>query len=244
MQFTSARQRQAVMAKMHTARRWGKRQYRRIPKSGQVAAVTASVGAAGAAVLRPEVTHGNLKYTWVNHGPYLGAHVAGPLAGLAAQRLSDKRRRISAKEVGGAAALGAGTFFNERALLHSLGVFAPESLRGVTTTRARLALLGGHTVPLAVLGVGGIVGAQKLLKKKDSDVAKRAKKLALTGMATQAGIMGAHAVLPKPLARMAGLDPVKVSDAAWRVAKPLAVWTIPAVAGYQFWRHRQKKKKG
>lgn len=193
MQFVSDKQRRAVMSRLQRVQTKGKRTWKRLSPAQQKAVQGTTVAGSVAAALRPSVSHMSpLRSAAVYPFPVLG-YALPAYAGLVRKQQKDKRK-ITARAVAGATGLGAGAFFTERAILHTLGGVTRPLFNDPQTLGSHLRWIAGHTVPLSVLAATGFIAGRTLLNKKkgDPEIA-RAQKLGVAG----AGVSSALGLLGK-----------------------------------------------
>lgn len=197
----------------------------------------ATVGGALVAATRPAVIHAPRSMLLRQYGPHMGAYALAPASAYAlARRRGESLARTIKREgktLAGLAAAGVGTFFGERALLHSVPTFVPERHLGAwgRLHKRRIAWLLTHGVPLGVLAASGIGAGYHLMKRDKGEAARRARTLALVGFGTNLGLLTAEHFLPaRPWLKGA--------------IKAAQIGAIPAAAAVLTYRRYRARRKG
>jgi len=217
MRFASDEQRKAVMARIRTqlsgVRRVASRVQGKVSQawgnlsSGQRIAI-AGVAALGGAALatRPVVSHVTRRELARKWGLHIAAYTGAPIAGALYQLRKEKKRTITPTDVArkktllaGAATVGLGSWFGERALLHSAPDVLPKSMwnpyiRSLHTRRG--AFVTQHGLPMGAAAIGlGYLGSRMLGKRNKEYSMKRQASMTGQGWAARVLEMGPTAQL-------------------------------------------------
>lgn len=250
MRFASQEQRQAIFAKLRRGTEGVKRRFHRLSPHQKELAVSGLLGAAAIAASRPNVTHVPRKLLLKRWGPHVALYAAGPMAGyLVAKRNSERKsmRSIAKRDwqkLAGLGALGAGSFFGERALFHSIPALLPKRLMSAKTAAVevgrtrQLKWLLGHSLPLGILAAGSYGVARSVLPASRT-LRKKQRALPVKGLAARVGA----GIIEHGGRAARHLLPLSAPPGTGAIFRGVEMGLIPATASYQVGKAHAVRKK-
>jgi hypothetical protein len=165
--------------------------------------------------MHPSVSHVPPTRAWLYAVPLTTYSVPW----LLSPRVREKRKKMNWKALGGIAGLGAGTFFTERAILHTVGGATRPLFGEPQTWKTHARFFAGHTLPLSVLATTGFLAARKLLnkKRKDDPDIRQARRLAIGGGLMGIGIGLTEKLQPWMTRTLAARKEARILQAAARI---------------------------